>query len=467
MAILTDRFAQSSSGSTAPCNNLQSYCGGTWNGTARMAQYIKQLGANALWISPIPENTDNGYHGYWQKNIYNLNPNYGTGDQLTQMINQLQQMDIWVMLDVVINHMGNQDNGKLNDFSMFYPFNDSSHYHSYCQIQDWTDMHQIQYCRLANLPDLAQENSFVATTLQNWVLDVINRYNIDGLRFDTVLEVPVDIWKAYAAPIKQYTVGEVDNGDPALNAQFQGALDATLNYPMYWTLRHVFQEGQSASMIHDSLQQQRSTFTDISVLALFLDNHDNPRFLNIRNDYCALRNALAYILFAEGIPIIYYGTEQGFAGGNDPANREDLWRSNYDTSAPVFQFIATLTAARTKLPASFYSSQQYEKYVLDNLYVFTRGPVLVATTNGGCGAQTGASVPNLPYSDGASLCNVLNSSDCIQVQGGTANIAISDGNPKVYLPTQSHFFLANATQPLYYTLAHNHDHGTRPSTRML
>ena len=60
----------------------------------------------------------------------------------------------------------------------------------------------------------------------------------------------------------------------------------------------VFQEKQSMHTIDQSLQQQRSDFDDISVLALFVDNHDNPRFLNVRNDQVALRNALAYILFA-------------------------------------------------------------------------------------------------------------------------------------------------------------------------
>ena len=73
-----------------------------------MAGYIKQLGANAVWISPIPENTNGGYHGYWQKDLHKLNPYYGTSDELKGMVNTLHNNDIWVMLDIVINHMGNQ-----------------------------------------------------------------------------------------------------------------------------------------------------------------------------------------------------------------------------------------------------------------------------------------------------------------------------------------------------------------------
>eukprot|EP01147_Barroeca_monosierra_P004762 gene4762-6842_t len=416
------------------------------------SRIIYQLGANAVWVSPIPENTNNGYHGYWQKDIYQLNSYFGASNDLLGMVDALHQRDMWVMLDVVINHMGNQDNGNLNDFSMFNPFNDASHYHSYCQIEDFHNMHEVQFCRLANLPDLAQENSYVLQTLQSWLVNTVKQYSIDGIRFDTVLEVPVDIWATYINALsnpRTYTIGEVDNGDPSLNAIFQGAMDATLNYPMYWTLRHVFQEQQSAYMITSSLQQQRSAFKDISVLGLFLDNHDNPRFLNIRNDQCSLRNALAYIMFAEGIPIVYYGTEQGFTGGNDPNNREDLWRSGYSTSTPLFKTISTLAQARKNQTSDFYSSQQVEKYVLDNFYAYTRGQVLVVTTNGGCGAQAGANIPNLPYTENAQLCNVLAPNDCIWIHGGSADIQITSGEPKVYIPTSNSYFRRNTHEPLY------------------
>lgn len=59
-----------------------------------------------------------------------------------------------------------------------------------------------------------------------------------------------------------------------------------------------------------------------SVLGLFLDNHDQPRFLSVNSDHTLLMNGLTYILFANGIPIIYQGTEQGFNGNGDPYNRE-------------------------------------------------------------------------------------------------------------------------------------------------
>jgi len=58
---------------------------------------------------------------------------------------------------------------------------------------------QVQFCRLANLPDLAQENGAVASTLSAWVGAAVHQYGFDGLRVDTVREVPPDFWKQYAA----------------------------------------------------------------------------------------------------------------------------------------------------------------------------------------------------------------------------------------------------------------------------
>ena len=99
LQIITDRFAGDKD-SDSPCADLRDYCGGTWNGIARKLDYIQGLGFNAIWISPIPEQTDKGYHGYWQKNIYNVNPMWGNADDLKSLVDECHKRDIWVMVDV-------------------------------------------------------------------------------------------------------------------------------------------------------------------------------------------------------------------------------------------------------------------------------------------------------------------------------------------------------------------------------
>ncbi|XP_065907536.1 uncharacterized protein [Dysidea avara] len=95
--LLTDRFA---SGSSSGCSDLHTYCGGTFKGITNNLDYIQGLGANAIWISPIPVNTPGGYHGYWAMDITKVNPYFGSEDDLKELINECHKRDIWVMLDV-------------------------------------------------------------------------------------------------------------------------------------------------------------------------------------------------------------------------------------------------------------------------------------------------------------------------------------------------------------------------------
>jgi glycosidase len=82
-------------------------------------------------------------------------------------------------------------------------------------------------------------------------------------------------------------------------------------------------------------------------LVNFLDNHDVERFLyDAAGDTAALHNALTLLMTEDGIPCMYYGTEQDFNGGNDPSNREVLWTAGFDESGATFQHFAMLAKIR-------------------------------------------------------------------------------------------------------------------------
>jgi alpha-amylase len=85
---------------------------------------------------------------------------------------------------------------------------------------------------------------------------------------------------------------------------------------------------------------------DVTLLGTFTENHDQPRLANYTSDLSLLKNALAFALLGDGIPIVYYGSEQQFAGMTDPFNREALWGSEYKTDTPLYTHIATINAAR-------------------------------------------------------------------------------------------------------------------------
>lgn len=77
--------------------------------------------------------------------------------------------------------------------------------------------------------------------------------------------------------------------------------------------------------IRSRYAQEASTFRDIDALGVFVDNHDNARFLNGNSNTQRFKNALVFSVTSRGVPIVYYGSEQNYAGGSDPGNREPLW----------------------------------------------------------------------------------------------------------------------------------------------
>ena len=104
--VLTDRFARNDGGQYG-CDNLGNYCGGGYIGMKNNLDYIQGMGFDAIWISPIVDNYDGGYHGYWGRNLYGLNSNFGSEEDFASLVSACHERNIWVMVDVVGNHMGN------------------------------------------------------------------------------------------------------------------------------------------------------------------------------------------------------------------------------------------------------------------------------------------------------------------------------------------------------------------------
>ena len=79
-------------------------------------------------------------------------------------------------------------------------------------------------------------------------------------------------------------MGEVFNGDPNYVGDYQNHVTGLFNYPMYFTIRDVFGSGQSMINIKNRFAEEQSKFKDIDALGIFVDNHDNARFLNSHDD---------------------------------------------------------------------------------------------------------------------------------------------------------------------------------------
>lgn len=151
-----------------------------------------------------------------------------------------------------------------------------------------------------------------------------------------------------------------------------------MNYPLYWGILHGFtdfknaidspempkkpiQPGNSLNLKQDRKRnlkdmeaarlQVKAQFRDHTSVGNFLDNHDRRRFLNMTTEVPTLQHALVFTTFTEGIPIIYYGTEQAFTAGGDPGSRQAMF-DNFDKTNPMFSFVKTIVGLRKSFEVS-------------------------------------------------------------------------------------------------------------------
>ena len=239
------------------------------------------------------------------------------------------------------------------------------------RVTDWSDLTQVEVADFpGGLKDLATKNPNVRRALIEIFSDWITKTNIDGYRIDTIKHVEHDFWVEFCTEIRAHArglgkenfllFGEVFDGSDELVGSYtwEGMLDGVVDFPAkYQVFDAVFKNGAATQRIADLHQQRQANWGDLpqdggvgiaprDLPLSFLDNHDVGRFLWQEADDSAIYPALAWLLLRDGVPILYYGTEQGFDGGNDPANRERLWDAGYDQDHPIYQWIARLTRVR-------------------------------------------------------------------------------------------------------------------------
>ena len=398
--LMTDRFA--TSGKEEKCDvSKNTYCGGDHKGIQNHLNYIKEMGFDAIWISPIVKNAEGSYHSYHTIDFYALNEHFGTEEDIQNLIEACHKENIYVMLDVVANHVALVG----NDFRTINPFNSPEHYHEPCTITDWGNYEMVENCRLSDLPDLKHENNYVSDELLRWIKYMVEKYKLDGLRVDTVPEVPKWFWKKFNKAAGVFQIGEVFNGNVEYVHSYQGPLTSTVR-PVY-----------------DGYE---------TVLGVFIGNHDNARFLYPPEGRTReqLDMASMFSVFWEGIPVIYYGDEQYFDGGGDPYCREALWDHGYNMTSRLYILYQTGLHYRKKLELW---NKDLDQLSFDKeFYSFRRGDDVLAVISIALEDEYKKTIDNKGIKDGK-YCNIFDKNDCIDINGKTISVTIGKA-PKVYIP---------------------------------
>lgn len=369
------------------------------------AVWITPPVAHQWWSKP---SNYGGYHGYWGENLMQVDAHFGGLSDMQALSRALHGEGMYLVQDVVVNHMGNYiaydpkqwnpadpgagfrfqpANDQGNAPSQFpFQFNNAadpkqaamSIYHWNPDILDYTDTEQEHNWQMAGLDDLNTENAAVRKALRKSYGFWIKESGVDAFRVDTAFYVPPGYFRdfLYSADAEDPGMLEVAQATGrndflvfgegfAIDKPFekrqsekiegyvrsgdgQALMPAMINFPLYGTGLDVFAKGQPTSQMRYRIETMMQVHETPHLMPSFVDNHDVERFLNGGSE-AALKQNLLLIMTLPGIPVIYYGTEQGFteqraamfkagygAGGKD----------HFNTASPLFKAIQAMATLR-------------------------------------------------------------------------------------------------------------------------
>ena len=375
--LLTDRFQNGDTtndvnyGRTKETGKLRGFEGGDIKGIIQKLDegYFTDLGINAIWFTPIfeqihesvNEGTGNtyGYHGYWTKDWTNLDANFGTKDDLHELVKKAHQKGIRIVLDAVINHTGpvtDKDPVWGKDWVRTGP---------QCTYKNFET---TTACTLVkNLPDILTEsnenielpdflikkwkeegryeqemnelNAFFKRTgypraprfyIIKWLTDYISEFGIDAFRADTVKHTEESVWAEFKeecvfafaewkkghpqkvldnnefylfAEVYNYNISNAkafDFGDKKVN-YFDYGFDSMINFEFKYNAKSDYEDifSRYSNILNNELKGN-------TVINYLTSHDDGAPFDKERTKSIESANKL---LLSPGISQVYYGDE--------------------------------------------------------------------------------------------------------------------------------------------------------------
>jgi glycosidase len=442
------------------------YHGGDLKGLTRRLDYVAGLGATAIWLGPIyrnkpvqgpPGRESAGYHGYWITDFTDVDPHFGTREDLRQLVDAAHARGMKVYLDIITNHSadvikyrecpandcayrgladyphsrrGGPSGEAINpgfegidrpaqrpdnfarltrpDFA-YTPYvpadeaavkkpawlNDPIYYHN---RGDTTFSGESSTMGdFSGLDDLFTEHPRVVEGFIGIFGKWIDDFGIDGFRIDTARHVNPEFWQAFVPAMLErarargipnfHIFGEVYDPDPGMLARFTrvDSYPTVLDFAFQSAVTDVVAKGQGTARLARLFSADplyAGGEATARQLPTFLGNHDMGRFARFvreanpgASDEEVLKRVIlghAVMFLSRGVPVVYYGDEQGFAGdGGDQDAREDMFpskvaiyndnrlvgspattaQSNFDPQSKLYRAIAALAAIRRGDPA--------------------------------------------------------------------------------------------------------------------
>ncbi|MEI9810065.1 MAG: alpha-amylase family glycosyl hydrolase [Bacteroidota bacterium] len=312
--------------------------GGDIRGMIDHLDYIAAMGYTAIWPTPLLENDmpQSSYHGYAITDYYKTDPRFGTLDEYKELAEKARQKGLKLIFDGVVNHSGSYY-WWMNDL----PFHDWINYPDSIRITNHRrTVNQDPYASASDkelmvkgwfvrsMPDLNQQNPFLASFLVQNSIWWIETLGLGGIRQDTYPYSQKKFLEQWTCSImKEYPgfsiVGEEWTTNPLIvaywqkgkinNSGYNGCMKSTMDFPLQSTLVQALTEpetwNQGLGKLYEALAND-FVYANPKDLLIFGDNHDMDRlFTQLKKDVDLLQMALTYLLTIRGIPQLYYGTE--------------------------------------------------------------------------------------------------------------------------------------------------------------
>lgn len=203
-------------------------------------------------------------------------------------------------------------------------------------------------------------------------------------------------------------------------------------YRYYWLTSAFQSTSGSISSLVDGINTLKGSMKT-STLGTFLENHDQVRFASLTSNTNLIKNAIAFTILNDGIPIIYYGQEQQYSGGADPGNREALWTSGYNTDSDLYKWITTINKIRSTAiseSSTYISYQAYPAYSDSHVIAMKKADVIGVFTNSG----TSSSATVTGFTASQAVCDVISGTSYTASSSGSLTINVGP-LPAIFVPT--------------------------------